>query len=73
VGYSGSTGYVTGPHLHVSLYASTAVKMASFPSSACNGRIYTMPIAPINAYLNVLDYLPPYTINTTILNSNQSD
>jgi murein DD-endopeptidase MepM/ murein hydrolase activator NlpD len=71
VGYSGSTGYVTGPHLHVSLYASQAVKMASMPSSACSGHIYTMPIAPINAYLNVLDYLPPYVINTTILNSQQ--
>ncbi len=71
VGYSGSTGYVTGPHLHVSLYASTAVKMATMPSSACTGHVYTMPIAPINAYLNVLDYLPPYVINTTILNNQQ--
>lgn len=71
VGYSGSTGYVTGPHLHVSLYASAAVKMATMPSSACTGHTYTMPIAPINAYLNVLDYLPPYIINTTILNSQQ--
>ena len=71
VGYSGSTGYVTGPHLHVSLYASQAVKMDSRPSAACGGRIYTMPIAPINAYLNVLDYLPPYIINTTILNNQQ--
>jgi hypothetical protein len=55
----------------VSLYASQAVKMDSRPSSACGGRIYTMPIAPINAYLNVLDYLPPYTINTTVLNNQQ--
>ena len=72
VGYSGSTGYVTGPHLHVSLYASQAVKMASMPSAACNGRIYTLPVSPINAYLNVLDYLPPYTVNTTTSN-NQTD
>jgi hypothetical protein len=31
-----------------------------------------MPIAPVDAYLNALDYLPFYAINTTILNS-QSD
>jgi murein DD-endopeptidase MepM/ murein hydrolase activator NlpD len=71
VGYSGATGYVTGPHLHVSLYASAAVKMATMPSAACSGHTYTMPVAPVNAYLNVLDYLPPYTINTLILNNQQ--
>ncbi len=60
VAYSGATGHVTGPHLHVSLYASEAVKMASKPSSACDGRIYRLPIAPINAYLDAMYYLPPY-------------
>jgi murein DD-endopeptidase MepM/ murein hydrolase activator NlpD len=73
VGYSGSTGYATGPHLHVSLYASQAVKMNSRPSAACNGRVYTMPIAPVDAYLNALDYLPPYTINSSILNNQTSE
>jgi len=58
VGYSGNTGYSTGPHLHVSLYASGAVKMESRPSKACGGRVYTMPIAPINAYLDPMYYLP---------------
>jgi murein DD-endopeptidase MepM/ murein hydrolase activator NlpD len=60
VGYSGATGHVTGPHLHVSLYASEAVKMASKPSVACGGRIYTLPVAPLNAYLDAMYYLPPY-------------
>ena len=67
VGYSGNTGYSTGPHLHVSLYASEAVKMTSKPSAACDGRIYTLPVAPINAYLDALYYLPPYTINPSAL------
>ena len=58
VGYSGNTGHTTGPHLHVSLYASEAVKMASKASTACGGRIYRLPVAPINAYLDALYYLP---------------
>jgi murein DD-endopeptidase MepM/ murein hydrolase activator NlpD len=69
VGYSGATGHVTGPHLHVSLYAPGAAKMSTLPSAGCTGRKYTMPLAAAAGYLNVLDFLPPYTINTTILNS----
>src|SRR3989339_1421 len=37
VGYSGNTGHSTGPHLHVSLYAAQAAKMASKASAACDG------------------------------------
>lgn len=62
VAYSGATGHVTGPHLHVSLYASEAVKMTSKPSIACDGRIYRLPVAPINAYLDAMYYLPFYKI-----------
>jgi len=62
VAYSGATGHVTGPHLHVSLYASEAVKMASKPSVACDGRIYRLPVAAVNAYLDAMYYLPPYKI-----------
>jgi len=61
VGYSGSTGYATGPHLHVSLYARDAVNVQSLPSKSCPGRILTQPIAPINAYLDPLFYMPPTT------------
>ena len=62
VGYSGNTGHSTGPHLHVSLYVSSAVKMTSRPSVACGGKSYTMPVAPVNAYLDPMYYLPPYRI-----------
>ncbi len=60
VGYSGATGHVTGPHLHVSLYVSEAVKMATKPSAACGGRTYSLPVAAVNAYLDAMYYLPPY-------------
>lgn len=58
VGYSGNTGYSTGPHLHVSMYPSDAVSVQNRPSASCGGRIYRMPIAPVDAYLDPLQYLP---------------
>jgi murein DD-endopeptidase MepM/ murein hydrolase activator NlpD len=73
VGYTGATGHVTGPHLHVSLYASQAARMDSRPSVACGGRIYRVPVAPINAYLDVLSYLPFYTINQSLLNNKTTE
>jgi len=60
VGYSGGTGRVTGPHLHVSLYVSSAVSVATVPSKSCPGRILKQPIAATNAYLDPMFYLPPY-------------
>lgn len=73
VGYSGDTGHVTGPHLHVSLYASQAAKMASKASTACDGRTYRLPVASINAYLDVMSYLPSYTINQSLLNNKTTE
>ena len=57
VGYSGNTGYSTGAHLHVSVYASSGVNVETRPSKSCSGRVYTMPLAAINAYLDPMDYL----------------
>lgn len=73
IGYSGATGHVTGPHLHVSLYASQAAQMASKASTTCGGRVYRLPVAPVNAYLDVLAYLPPYVINQSILNNQTTE
>lgn len=61
VGYTGGTGRVTGPHLHVSLYVSSAVSVATVPSKSCPGKILKQPIAAINAYLDPMYYLPSAT------------
>ncbi len=58
VGYSGVTGYATGPHLHVSMYPRDGVKVGSFPSKACKGKTLTVPLAANNAYLDPMQYLP---------------
>lgn len=58
VGYSGNTGYSTGPHLHVSVYASDAVNVSTMPSKTCSGKIYRLPFAAQNAYLDPMVYLP---------------
>jgi len=60
VGYTGNTGYSTGPHLHVSLYPRDAVEVKTVPSKSCPGKILTQPIAPTNAYLDPSYYLPVY-------------
>ncbi len=67
IGYSGNSGFSTGPHLHLTTYATQGVKVvglgdwyrkngrnATTPCSKGNARI---PTAPFNAYLNSLDYL----------------
>ncbi|MEK7227664.1 MAG: peptidoglycan DD-metalloendopeptidase family protein [Patescibacteria group bacterium] len=63
IGYSGGqkgvfgSGYSTGPHLHVGLFASQGVSIRQFVTSrGC--QLVFVPIADVKAYLDPLAYLP---------------
>ena len=59
IGFSGNTGYSTGPHLHLTIFASKGVQVVRLgdvrPGTNCAPA--RIPVSGFEAYLNPMDYL----------------
>lgn len=60
IGYSGNSGYSTGPHLHFTVYAKAGVTVRKFNEikavTSCGAA--TTPVAATDAYIDPMLYLP---------------